>query len=86
MQKTKWTDHKFTTDEIKAQRIYRRGTESLSEINNALKCGAWTQDREQLHKRLDQRLDAIDKGAARAKDIFPEVDKSFTMYRMQIDL
>jgi hypothetical protein len=81
MKKTKWVDHKFTKDEKRAQGIWRRAEKQRSEIVQALKSCDHYMSREDMHKRLDRRLDAIEKMKHRARDIFPEISESFTMYR-----
>ena len=86
MRQTKWATHKFTKDEKRAQSIWRRCDQERLEINQALKIITWDASRKELHARLDRRLDTIEKGQARAQEMFPQVGESFTVAKMTIGL
>ena len=85
MKRTKWATHKFTPDEKKARAKWRRAQENVNDLNDALRqyptasLEAFVAKRAELHERLDKRLDVIEKTITSAKELFPEVDKSFTM-------
>ena len=84
MKTTKWADHKFSQQELHAQKIWRRCQTQRSELNDALKIINWGSNRDDLHTALDRRLNAIEKGEVRATLEFPEVGQSFTIATMQI--
>ena len=86
MRKTKWASHKFTADEKKAQRLWRRSESQRSDIVEALKSCDHYMSREDMHKRLDRRMDAIEKMQSRAREMFPEVKESFTMATMTVTI
>ena len=82
----KYKDTKFTVTQERARRIWQRSDKYLHEIMAALMTCNYTLDREYLHKRLDRRLDVIEDQRKTAKDLFPEVNESFTIYSGHIDL
>ncbi len=87
MEKTKWAGKtNWTPDQKRARRIWRRTDESELAICNGLRIPGITRDRVALHKRLDVRLDQIEKRRAEAIELFPEVDGSFTIMTMRIRL
>jgi hypothetical protein len=79
MKPGKYVNHKFTADQKKARAIWRRADEELIAIDDALMVLPIVDDRAELHARLDRRLDAIERGYARAKELFPDVSESFTI-------
>ncbi len=82
----KYADHKFTKQELEAQGVWRRSESQRSEIVQALKSCDHYMSREDMHKRLDRRMNAIERMQKRAKELFPEVDQSFTIATMEIAL
>ncbi len=84
MKKTKWATHKFTARESAARAKYRRAEEQRSDIVEALKSCDHYMSREAMHKRLDRRLDTIERMQASAKELFSEVGESFTVATMTI--
>jgi len=86
MKAGKYVGHKFTKQELEAQRIWRRASGQRSDIVNALKSCSHYMSRKAMHIRLDRRLDAIEKMESRAKEMFPEVSDSFTIATMEIAL
>lgn len=86
MKAGKYADQKFTSDQAKARRIWQRTRKQRSEIVEALKSCDFYMTREQMHTRLDRRLDAIDRQQSKAKDLFPDVDESFTIAYMTISV
>ena len=84
MKPGKYVNHKFTADQKKARTIWKRADKELFAINDALMMIPLVDDRQDLHARLDRRLDAIEKGYAKAKELFPEVNESFTIASMAI--
>lgn len=86
MKAGKYVGHKFTKQERDAQKIWRRADSQQLEIVNALKSCNFYMSREDMHKRLDRRLDTIEKMRNRAKAMFPDVDESFTIATMEMSL
>lgn len=86
MKAGKYAKHKFTNQELEAQRIWRRADKQRSEIVNALKSCNHYMSREDMHKRLDRRLNTIERMRNKAKGLFPEVAESFTIATMEIAL
>jgi hypothetical protein len=86
MKETKWVKHKLSDNEKKAQAIWRRAEKERGELVDALKSCDYFMGREGMHKRLDRRLDAIERSKARAAEMFPEVEESFTMFTGTITL
>lgn len=86
MKKTKWVKHKFSKDELAAQKIWRRATGEHTKLVEALMSCDHYMSRDDMHKRLDRRLDAIDRGKDRAAKMFPDVSESFTMATGTISL
>ena len=86
MKAGKYVGHKFTKQEREAQRIMRRADKQQSEIVQALKSCNFYMSREEMHKRMDRRMDAIEKMRSRARELFPEVEESFTIATMEIAL
>ena len=86
MRKTKWASHKFSADETNARHIWRRAEIERSEIVQALKSCDHFMSRDDMHKRLDRRLDAIERSMTRAQSIFPDVEESFTVAKMTVTL
>ncbi len=86
MRPGKYLNHKFTPEQKKARWLWRRSDKESLAINDALMVITWDSPREELHARLDRRLDAIEKRRTRAKELFPEVDESFTIATMEMAL
>ncbi len=86
MKKTKWADHKFTRQERDARAKWRRADGQRSQIVNALMSCDHYMSRGDMHKRLDRRLDVIEKTQASARELFPEVGESFTIASMTISV
>ncbi len=84
MKTGKYVGHKFTKQELEAQRVWRRSDRQRSEIVEALKSCNHFMSRKAMHKRLDRRMDAIERMQKRAKELFPEVDESFTIATMKL--
>ena len=82
----KFVGHKFSKQERDAQRIWRRSESERSDIVQALKSCDHYMSRENMHKRLDRRMNAIERAQERARSLFPEVDESFTIATMEISL
>ena len=80
MKATKWVTHKLSASEKKAQAIWRRSTSQHTAIVEALMSCDHCMTRDAMHKRLDRRLDAIERQQDTARKLFPEVAQSFTMY------
>ena len=86
MKAGKYAGHKFIKQELEAQKIWRRSDKQRSEIVEALKSCNHFMSREDMHKRLDRRMDTIERMQKRAKELFPEVEESFTIATMEIAL
>jgi len=84
LMKTKWATHHFTKPEREAQKVWRRADKQLSEIVQALKSCDHYMSREDMHKRLDRRLDSIERMQTKAQGMFPDVRDSFTMATMSL--
>jgi len=80
MKPTKWTKRKLTQSELSAQKLWRNATGQRSKIVEALMSCDHYMNRDAMHKRLDRRLDAIERQEAKATSRFPEVEESFTMF------
>ena len=86
MKPGKYVGHKFTKDQKQARALWNRANDEQCAINDALKIITWGETRERLHARLDRRLDAIERTRAKARELFAEVDESFTVASMTITL
>ena len=86
MKPGKYVGHRFTPDQKKARRLWERANKEQVEINDALKVITWNGTRERLHARLDRHLDAIERTRAKARELFAEVDESFTVASMTMRL
>lgn len=84
MKAGKYANHKFNKQELNAQRIWRQADGQQSEIVNALKSCDFYMSREDMHKRLDRRLNTIKRIRNRAEGLFPDVAESFTIASMEI--
>ena len=82
---TKWAGKKLTKDQQKAQRKWRRAVSELVELHEILHTTIF-RDRKHLHERLDRRLDAIERQKNTARELFPEVEESFTTASMRVRL
>ena len=69
----------FTEEQIQARRYWKQASESLDCIVNGLVAPTINPTRENLHKKLDLRLDRIEKLENKARTLFPDVQKSFTI-------
>jgi hypothetical protein len=83
IRKTKWASYRFSTTEKKARATWREADKQYFAIVDALRTMNMP-SREELHKRLDRRLDVIEKMRASAREQFPEVDESFTIAKGQM--
>ncbi len=79
MKKTKWATYKFNAGEKAARAKWRHAQEQRVRITEGLMLVPINITRKKLHERLDRRLDTIEKMEAAAKELFPEVDESFTV-------
>lgn len=79
MKPGKYANHKFTKEQKRARAIWDRAHKEQLAIHEALMVITWGNSREELHARLDRRLDAIERGQARAREIFPDVSESYTI-------
>lgn len=86
MKQTKWAGYKFNADQKKARAKWRQAQETQFAICDAFKMYPGNYSREELHAKLDKRLDIIEKQRASAKELFPEVDESFTVAQMTVTL
>lgn len=71
----------WTEDQRAARGHWARARAYEAAIFNALESGedgAMVQ-RERLHRRLDRMLDIIDQHKARAQQLFPDVEDSYTI-------
>ena len=84
MKQTKWANHEFTAQERQARGKWRRAQEQRSDIVNALKSCDHYMSREDMHKRLDRRLDTMERMQNSARELFPEVGESFTIATIAI--
>ncbi len=81
MIRTKWANHKFTRAEQDARKRWRKAQTLENDLFHVLKIPLGGLDRDRLHKALDRRLDDIERIRNGAKEMFPEVDESFTIAR-----
>ncbi len=79
MKKTKWATYKFNAGEKAARAKWRQAQDQRCRIIDGLMLVTIYNSRKQMHERLDRRLDTIEKMEAAAKELFPEVDESFTV-------
>lgn len=79
MQKGKYVDTKFTADQKKARAIWTRAREQETALMDGLMLIHPNHSRKELHRRLDKRLDQIERLRAKAEDLFSDVDESFTI-------
>lgn len=86
MKPGKYVGHKFTKQELDAQRIWKRANKQQFEIIEALKSCDFYMSREAMHKRLDRRMDTIEKMRNRAEGMFPDVAESFIIATMEMSL
>lgn len=80
LKKTKWVDHKYSAEELEAQKYWDSARKRRGELLAGLKTTHWFTKREDYHKRLDQLLDSIEKAESKARVLFPEVKESFTLF------
>ena len=78
MKQTKWVTHKFSDEEKRARAILRRQQELISDICQALRMN-WGYQPDEWREKLESRIKTIEKQRARAVEMFPEVDDSFTV-------
>jgi hypothetical protein len=79
----KYRGHKFTANQRKARGIWQRMQTHTLEIADALRTSPDSptgKDRATLHTRLDHVLDNIERGEEAARELFPEVQESFTLF------
>ena len=78
MKPGKWVGHHFNDAQKNARATWNRASKQKVLITDALYICDW-RSRAELHKRLDQRLDEIERLQAKALKLFPDVDESFTV-------
>ena len=81
----KYVNHKFNADEKKARAFWRRAMEQETGLCAGLML-IYQPDRAECHKKLDKRLDQIDRLRSKAKELFPDVGNSFTIASGTIQL
>ena len=81
---TKWKDHKFSQDELKAQALWRHANKTYCELTEILCTSPESHDREYLHTRLDMIINSIERTREAARAIFPEVSDSFAVATMKL--
>ena len=79
MKPGKYVHHKFTADQKKARAKWERAREQRLAIEDALMVVTYRVPRQELHDRLDRRLDTIERMEASAKELFPDVSESYTI-------
>ncbi|KKN76782.1 hypothetical protein LCGC14_0367530 [marine sediment metagenome] len=79
MRKGKYVDATFTKEQKRARRLHQQALDDWCNLCDALMCVPDDRPREELHKRLDQALDTIEKKRQIAKELFPDVSESFTI-------
>ena len=85
MKPGKYVGHKFNTDQKKARAFWRRATEQECGLRDGLMI-IDIPNRAECHKKLDKRLDQIERLRNTALDLFPDVGESFTVASMTINL
>ncbi len=86
MKAGKYVGHKFTKQELEARKIWLLANKQQSEIVEALKSCDFYMSREAMHKRLDRRMDTIERMRGRAKSLFSDVAESHIIGTMEIAL
>lgn len=86
MQKGKYVGATFTKEQRRARKLHQEALDDWCNLCDALMCMPDDRPREELHKRLDQALDHIDKKREIAKELFPDVRESFTIAQGTIRL
>jgi hypothetical protein len=79
MRKGKYVGATFTKEQKRARRLYQQALDDWCNLCDALMCAPDDRPREELHKRLDQALDHIDQKNKIAKELFPDVSRSFAI-------
>ena len=79
MKPGKYVNHKFTADQKKSRAKWERARSQRLAIEEALMVNAYRVPRQELHDRLDRRLDTIERMEASARETFPDVDESYTI-------
>jgi len=86
MKAGKYAKHKFTKQEREARLIWKRANKQQFEIIEALKSIDFYMSRKAMHKRLDRRMDTIERMRNRAEKLFPDVAESHIIATMEIAL
>lgn len=86
MTKGKYAGATFTPDQKKARRWWERAQKDQCALLDALCTTDATLTREEYHARLDKVFDSIERRRAKALDLFPEVDQSFTIATLRVKL
>ena len=69
----------YTEEQKQARRYWTQASESLNAIVDGLVAHTVNPTRANLHTKLDQRLDRIERLEKKALATFPEVQNSFTI-------
>lgn len=77
---------RWTADQRTARAKWQRASGYRWKLNEALLMPAEEKSRAEMHKRLDYVLDLIDKHRTQARELFPDVDESFTIASMMVRL
>jgi hypothetical protein len=83
MTKGKYVDATFTPEQENARKLWRQQERKWREIWDGL-TSCPTADRELLHKLLDAKLDHIERIQVTARELFPEVDESFAVLKVEL--
>lgn len=86
MRKGKYMGATFNKEQKRARKLHQEALDDWCNLCDALMCMPDDRPREELHKRLDQALDHIDKKREIAKELFPDVRESFTIAQGTIRL
>lgn len=78
--------NRWTADQRTARAKWQRASGYRFKLNDALLMAADEKSRAEMHKRLDYVLDLIDKHRAQARELFPDVDESFTVASLVVPL
>ena len=75
-----YVDVTFTPDQKRARSIWKKaGTLKVALADGLFVSADTPQSRQEWHAYLDRRLDAIERLRHDAAELFPDVDKSFTI-------
>ena len=85
MKEGKYVGVTFTPDQERARAIWVRQRAKRYRLADALVMPGIVPSREECHAKLDRLLDGIEKQESRARELFPEVNESFTIATMRMD-